>query len=98
MNSEVKTLSRGELLKHLRATFPDGVKRAQALQKEQKHMQEQLCALIRERPRTVLEVAEATGIPAAKVLWYLSALKKYGIVEEAGMCGDYPLYKKVEED
>jgi hypothetical protein len=31
-------------------------------------------------------------------LWYLSALKKYGIVEEAGMCGDYPLYKKVEED
>ena len=27
-----------------------------------------------------------------------AALKKYGLVVEAGMCGDYPLYKKAEEN
>jgi hypothetical protein len=98
MSAQTKTPSRAEILKQLRTQHADSVKRAQALLKEQKHMQDLLCTLFRERPRTVPEVAEATGIPADKVLWFLSAMRKYGIVVEAGMCGDYPLYKKAEEN
>ena len=91
-------LSRTELLKQLRTTHAESVKRAQALLKEQKHMQQELCAFFRERPRTIPEAAQATSIPADKVLWFVAAMKKYGVVVEAGMCGDYPLYKKAEEN
>ena len=82
MTSQPKALSRGEMLKQLRTEHAESVKRAQGLLKEQKHMQEELCALFRERPRTVPEVAHATGIPTEKVLWFLAALKKYGLVVE----------------
>ncbi len=92
-----RTLSRGDLLKQLRAQHSEQVKRAQELLKEQKKMQQELCAFFRERPRTVPEAAQATGIPADKVLWFVAAMKKYSIVVEAGMCGDYPLYAKAEE-
>ena len=93
-----QTHSRGELLKQLRTTHAESVKRAQELLKEQKHMQQVLCAFFREQPRTVPEAAQATGIPANKVLWFVAAMKKYGVVVEAGMCGDFPLYKKAEEN
>jgi predicted transcriptional regulator len=92
-----QTLSRAELLKQLRTTHAESVKRAQELLKEQKKMQQELCAFFREKPRTVPEAAQAAGIPADKVLWFVAAMKKYGIVVEAGMCGDYPLYQKAEE-
>ena len=97
MIEQTLAMSRAEMLKRLRTTHAESVKRAQALLKEQKHMQEELCALFRERPRTVPEVAQATGLPTEKVLWFLAAMRKYGLVVEAGMCGDYPLYKKAEE-
>ena len=92
-----QNLSRAELLKQLRATHAESVKHAQELLKEQKKMQLALCTFFREEPHTIPEAAQETGLPADKVLWFVAALKKYGIVEEAGMCGDYPLYKKAEE-
>jgi len=98
MMAQNKTLSRGEILKQLRKQHPEAVERTQVLLKEQKHMQQQLCAFFREKPRTVPEAAQATGIPADKVLWFIAAMRKYGIVVEAGMCGDYPLYQKAEEN
>lgn len=97
MSTQNKTLSRGEVLKQLRTKHAESVERTQALLKEQKRMQQELCTLFRERPRTVPEVALATGLPTEKVLWFLAAMRKYGIVVEAGMCGDYPLYQKAEE-
>jgi hypothetical protein len=45
----------------------------------------------------VPEVAEAVSLPTHEVLWHLTALKKYGVVAEAGMCGEYVLYRRVEE-
>ena len=50
------------------------------LLKEQKKMQQQLLAALREKPSTIPELAAATGLPSAKALWFVSALKKYGIV------------------
>ena len=97
MTTQNKTLSRGEVLKQLRTQHAQSVECTQALLKEQKRMQQELCTLFRERPRTVPEVAQATGLPTEKVLWFLAAMRKYGIVVEAGMCGDYPLYQKAGE-
>jgi DNA-binding IclR family transcriptional regulator len=53
---------------------------------------------MRDNPKSVPEVAEAVGMPANEVLWYMASFKKYGLIVEKGMCGDYPLYQKAEEN
>jgi predicted transcriptional regulator len=95
--SQNEKVSRAEMLKRLRAEHSETVARTQALLKEQKRIQKEICQFIRENPKTVPEIAEAVNMPSNEVLWYLASYKKYGIVVEDGMCADYPLYKKVEE-
>ena len=95
--SKKDQISRAELLKRLRAEHAETVSRTQALLKEQKRIQKEICQFIRENPKTVPEIAEAIGMPSNEVLWYLASYRKYGIVVEDGMCADYPLYRKAEE-
>ncbi len=89
--------ARTQMLKRLRETHQDTVSRTQELLKAQKAVRRQLCQPMRDGPKTVPELAEATGIPAPEVLWHLTAMKKYDLVEEAGMCGEYYLYQRREE-
>jgi predicted transcriptional regulator len=97
--SDVKTNtpSRGEILKTLREKHAVNVARTQVLFREQKQMQQAICQFIRENPKTVPEIAREIGKPAHEVLWFVASLKKYGIIVEAGMCGDYPLYQRAKE-
>lgn len=97
MSDPEKAPSRGEILKQLRVAHAETVSRTQALLKEQQQIEKEILKAVCEAPQTVIEVAEATGIPAHQVLWYLAALKKYNRVVEKGMRGDYPLYQKSEE-
>lgn len=90
-------LSRGELLKRLRAEHAASVERTQALYKEQRQLQQAICKFIRETPKTIPEIAKEIGKPSHEVLWFIASLKKYGIVIENGMCGDYPLYQRAKE-
>ena len=73
------------------------MERTQVLLKEQKRIHQEICKSVRERPKTVPEIAREIGMPTHEVLWYLTSFKKYGLVIENGMCGDYPLYQRVEE-
>ena len=88
---------RAALLKRVRGEHAETVKRTQALLKKQKKVQQLICQNIREKSKTVPEIAEAVDIPTHEVLWYLTSFKKYDIVVEDGMCGDYILYKRAEE-
>ncbi len=88
---------RAALLKRVRGEHAETVKRTQALLKKQKKVQQLICQNIREKSKTVPEIAEAVDMPTHEVLWYLTAFKKYDIVVEDGMCGDYILYKRAEE-
>ena len=97
MTAEKPALSRGEMLKALREEHVDTVEKTQALLKEQKRIQRDVCKFIRETPKSIPEIAEEIGLPASETLWYVASFKKYGIVVEEGMCDDYPLYKKAEE-
>jgi len=97
MTTQQTTQSRGELLKHLREQHAATVERTQALLKEQKRVQQEICKTLRDTPKSVPEVAEALGMPAHEVLWYIASYKKYGLIVEKGMCSDYPLYQKAEE-
>jgi predicted transcriptional regulator len=60
-------------------------------------MQQAICQLIRDTPKTVPDIAAEIGKPTFEVLWFVAALRKYGIVIETGMCGDYPLYQRARE-
>ena len=92
-----EALSRSEILKRLREAHGATVERTQALFREQRQMQNAICGILRETPKTVPEIAEAIGKPSHEVLWFVAALKKYGILVESGMCGDYPLYQRAKE-
>jgi len=88
--------SRADRLKQLREEHAPSVERTLAVLREQKHMQQAICQFIRDDAKTVPEIAAEIGKPAQEVLWFLAALRKYGIVVETGMCGDYPLYQRVK--
>ncbi len=87
---------RAELLKKLRIDHQETVKQTQAVLKVHKQFHREICQVIRENAKTVPEIAEAIDAPTQEVLWHLTAMKKYDIVAEDGMCGDYVLYKQVE--
>ena len=49
-----------------------------------------------EKPLTVPEISEKTGVETRQVLWLMTSLRKYGEVNEAGIDGDYPKYELVK--
>jgi predicted Rossmann fold nucleotide-binding protein DprA/Smf involved in DNA uptake len=97
--SDVKpeTRSRADVLRALREKHAASVQRAQDLFREQRRMQQSICELLGDTPKTVPQIAAEIGKPSHEVLWFLAALKKYGVVIEVGMCGDYPLYQRAKE-
>jgi len=97
MTTPVDTQKRGTLLKQLREQHKASAERTQALLKEQKAIRRQLCQALRDGPKTVPEIAAAAELPAHRVLWHLTAMKKYDLVEETGMCGEYYLYGLARE-
>ncbi|MBK7915078.1 MAG: helix-turn-helix transcriptional regulator [Chloroflexi bacterium] len=88
---------RAILLKQLREAHKETVAHAQEKLKAQQAVRRDICKLMRDQPKTVPEVAEASGIPAHEVLWHITAMKKYGLVVETGMCGEYYLYQRVKD-
>ncbi len=96
-DQKVEAPSRAEVLKKLREAHAPTVERAQAMMKEQRQMQNAICQFIRETPKTIPQIAAEIGKPTHDVLWFVASLKKYGIVIETGMCGDYPLYQRAKE-
>jgi predicted transcriptional regulator len=97
MSKREDAKKKAEILKRLRQDYKDTVARTQALLKEQKAIRRQICRVMRDAPRTVPEVAEATGLPADQVLWHITAMRKYDLVAETGMCGEYYTYQLVQE-
>jgi DNA-directed RNA polymerase specialized sigma subunit len=96
MSDKEQARKRTAMLKELRKQHQDTIKRAQRLLKSYNESKE-VCKVIENEAKTVPEVAEIIGMPTHEVLWYLTAMKKYGEVVEEGMSGGYILYKKVEE-
>lgn len=97
MSTKEDAKKKAQVLKRLREDHEDSVTRIQALLKEQKAIRGQICKVMRDAPKTVPEVAESTGLPADQVLWHITAMKKYDLVAEAGMCGEYYTYQLVQE-
>ena len=48
-------------------------------------------------PAAVPELAQATRLPAQQVLWQVTAMKKYGLLREKELDGDYPRYELIPQ-
>ncbi len=95
--NKIDIRSRGQILKDLRSERKDTVQRTQALLKEHKRIHREICKAIRDTPKTIPEIAEVIKMPSHQILWHITALKKYDVVAEEGMCGEYVLYANAEE-
>jgi predicted Rossmann fold nucleotide-binding protein DprA/Smf involved in DNA uptake len=89
---------RGALLKQLRDQHAESVERTRALLKEQQTIRRQICQQLRSAPKTVPEIAAATGLLAQDVLWHVTAMKKYDRIVEVGQCGEYYQYAMAKEE
>jgi predicted transcriptional regulator len=90
---------RTQMLTELRKQHPERVKQAQELLKQEQNIRKQLQQNLKNGPCTAPQLADATGVPAHEVLWYLATMKKYSLIEEAGMDdeGEYYLYRLTKE-
>jgi predicted transcriptional regulator len=88
---------RAQVLKDLRSKHQDTVNHTQALLKEQGKIEREILKLIKDQSMTVPTISKQLELPTHRVLWFLTALKKYDKVLEDGMDGEYVLYKRSEE-
>ena len=90
---------RTEMLTTLRGQHDEQVKQAQTLLKKQRVTRKAVQQAMLGGPKSVPQLAASIGIPAHVVLWHVAAMKKYGLVAEAGMDegGDYCLYELSKE-
>lgn len=85
------------ILKQLREEHKETVERTQALLKQQQAIRKQIRQAMKSGSKTVPEVAEAANLPSDQVLWHITAMKKYDLIKEVGMDGEYYQYQLVQE-
>lgn len=89
---------RKQALKALKAERAEAIKAAAAQAKQQKKYLDRIKERLAQGPATSVEIAQDLGMPPSEAIWYLSAMRKYGMVAEAGKNGDYFNYQLVYPD
>jgi hypothetical protein len=81
-----------QMLKTARARRGESLARANARHKDWRAVRKAITAHLASGESTVPALAAAVAISPAETLWHISGMRKYGLVEEIGMAGDYPTY------
>jgi predicted transcriptional regulator len=81
-----------EAMKRLRQSRKDAIKGTSARVKENKRAIKAIKDHLKDEARTVPEIAAATGLASAEVLWFIATLKKYGEILEGDKDGGYFRY------
>jgi hypothetical protein len=97
MSTPPNAKQRSQFLKQLRDEHHETVAQVQAQLKEQKNIRRQIGEAMGDAPKTVPEIAAASGLPAEQVLWHITAMKKYDLLVETGLSGEYYLYQQAKE-
>ncbi len=85
-----------QVLRERRGGVP---KELAALRRDQSKIRKTLTESLHDGPKTVPELANATGIPSHTTLWYLMGLKKYGkVIEKEERDGYYEYALKEGEE
>ena len=90
--SDQDTKAKKEAMRELRESRKTFIKAASAKMKGQKEAIKGIKDQLKDGARTVPEIAAATGASAAETLWFIAALKKYGLIQEAEKDGSYFKY------
>lgn len=93
MSETDKKKETAALLKRLRTEHEETVQRTQELIKEQNALRKPIRQALKDGPRTIPELAEATALPAEQVLWHVTAMKRRGIILEGDKDSDYYRYQ-----
>ncbi len=79
-------------LKELRQERSQWVEAARSRIKRTNHDLKLIKEQLAGGPRTVPQLAQATGLEPHQVLWYVTAMRKYGLAVEGDKEGDYFQY------
>ncbi len=99
LKNKEETRKQTHILGELRQQHGAQVKHAKELLKEQQTVRKTLQSVLQHEPQSVPQLAATTKIAAHVILWHIAAMKKYGVVEEAGMDEnrEYYLYRLAKE-
>jgi predicted transcriptional regulator len=97
MSDKAAAKKRIEMLKQLREVHKDTVEKSQAYLKDQQAFRRDLQKAMKGGPKTIPEIAEAAQLPSDQVLWHVMAMKKYDLIREVGMEGEYYQYQLAKE-
>lgn len=97
MSDKAAAKKRIEMLKQVREVHKDTVEKSQAYLKDQQAFRRELQKAMKGGPKTIPEIAEAAQLPSAQVLWHVMAMKKYDLIREVGMEGEYYQYQLAKE-
>ena len=84
-------------LVRLREERKETVTHTQALLKEQQTKRKAIRNAMKDGPKTVPEVADLTGFASHDVMWHMMAMKKFDLIEELDMDGEYYKYQLKQE-
>ncbi|MEJ2719398.1 MAG: winged helix-turn-helix domain-containing protein [Deltaproteobacteria bacterium] len=84
-------------LKALRESRKNTIDSVRERVKKTRAFRKKISEALADGPKTVPEIAQATGIPSDHVLWHLTSMKKYGKVGEGDPSGDYFQYVLLKE-
>jgi Fic family protein len=92
--SQVETgnIEKKEAMKRLRESRKQIIKATSARVKENRRAIKAIKEQLQDEARTVPEIAAATGLASAEVLWFIATLKKYGEILEGDKDGGYFRY------
>jgi len=86
-----------QLLKRLREQHQETVKATQAHLKATQTIRRKITAAMKGKALTIPELATTAELAPDQVLWHIAALRKYGLVAEAGQEDGYYRYTLAEE-
>ncbi|MDM8522110.1 hypothetical protein QUF80_01960 [Desulfococcaceae bacterium HSG8] len=86
-----------EALKKLREERNLQVETARGTIKTHTKLMKKIREQIKTEGKTVPDIAQETAITPSQVLWYISTMRKYGMVSEGEKDGDYFKYQLVSE-
>jgi biotin operon repressor len=87
-----KRTEKKEAMKRLRESRKGIIKTTSARVKENRKAIKAIKEQLQDEARTVPEIAAATGLASAEVLWFIATLKKYGEIVEGDKDGGYFRY------
>lgn len=89
---------RKQALKHIKEKRAPYIKAAAARSIQQKKDLKRIKERLAQGPATPLEVAQDLAMPPKEAMWYLAAMRKYGMVGEGAKSGDYFTYELITPD